>query len=212
MRSESSERGRLMDEGKGESGGNEPIINIRGPQVGLGPLDEALLPLVVRWANDFASVDLGGGVMLPRSRAAQEAEFAGLVRGEREDWIGFAIYELATPRPIGTANVRDFTNPERTAEFGITIGERELRGKGYGTEATILLLDYAFTVLGVHNIWLDTPAYNAAALRAYTKAGFKEIGRRREAHRLADRLYDVVLMDCLATEFRNPYGRVIELP
>ena len=186
-----------------EAPAEEPIVNIRGGEVGLGPLDEAILPLVVRWANDFESVDLGGGRMRPRSRAELEADFGRLVRGEREDWIGFAVYELARLRPIGTANVRDFTNPERTAEFGITIGERDLRGKGYGTEATILLLDYAFTVLGVHNVWLDTPAYNAAALRAYTKAGFKEIGRRREAHRLGDRLYDIVLMDCLAAEFES---------
>jgi len=202
----------MRDEAVAENGEDGPIINIRGPRVGLGPLHEGLVPLVVRWENDFGTVDLGGGIMQPRSRAALAAEWEALIKGEREDWIGFAIYELATARLIGLANVRDYINPRRTAEFGITIGERELRGKGYGTEATVLLLDYAFTVLGVHNMWLDTPAYNAAALRAYTKAGFKEIGRRREAHRLGDRVYDIVLMDCLATEFRNPYGRVVELP
>ena len=189
-----------------------PIINLRGPHVGLGPLHEDLLPLLLRWDNDFATIDLGGGDMHPHSRGAVAASWEPLIKGEREDWVGFALYELATSRPIGHANVRDFTNPRRTAEFGITIGDLDCRGKGYGTEATILLLDYAFTVLGVHNVWLDTPSYNAAALRAYTKAGFKEIGRRREAHRLRDRVHDIVLMDCLATEFTNPYGPVINIP
>ena len=56
---------------------------------------------------------------------------------------------------------------------------RRTAGRDFGTEATKLLLDYAFTVLGVHNVWLDTPAYNAGAIRAYEKAGFREIGRRR---------------------------------
>ena len=191
---------------------DEPIINITGDKVGLGPLHDGILPFVVRWDNDFATLDLGGDDMRPHSAAAVEAAFGPLIKGERADWVGFAIYELATKRLIGLCNVRDFQNVRRTAEFGITIGERDCRGKGYGTEATVLLLDYAFTVLGVHNMWLDTPAYNEPAIRAYTKAGFKEIGRRREAHRLGDRVYDIVLMDCLATEFRNPAKRVIELP
>jgi RimJ/RimL family protein N-acetyltransferase len=64
-------------------------------------------------------------------------------------------------------------------------------------------------VLGVHNVWLDTPAYNAGAIRAYEKAGFREIGRRREARTLAGRRHDVVLMDCLAEEFVPPATRVL---
>ena len=74
------------------------------------------------------------------------------------------------------------------------------RGQGYGTEAVQLLLDYAFTVLGVHNVWLDT-RLQRAAIRAYEKVGFREIGRRRGARMLAGRRYDVVLMDCVANEF-----------
>ena len=140
------------------------------------------------------------------------AYYEPLIKGERPDWIGFAIYELPDLRPIGVTNVRDFATPSRTAEFGIAIGEPDCRGKGYGTEATRLLLDFAFTVLGVHNVWLDTVSYNVAAIRAYEKAGFKEIGRRREAHRLGDRVYDVVLMDCLATEFVPPVKRAVAVP
>jgi diamine N-acetyltransferase len=189
-----------------------PIINITGDKVALGPLHRGLLTLLVRWSNDFPTVDLGGDDMRPRSAEEIEAGFEPLVKGERPDWIGFAIYELPDLRPIGTANIRDFTNRNRTAEFGITIGEEDCRGKGYGTEATILILDYAFTVLGVHNVWLDTAAYNERAIRTYARAGFREIGRRREAHRLGDHVYDIVLMDCLATEFRRPAKGAVRLP
>jgi len=45
---------------------------------------------------------------------------------------------------------------------------------------------------------------NTQAIRAYSRAGFRPIGRWRQAVRLGDRRYDVVLMDCLATEFRSP--------
>ena len=191
---------------------DRPIVNITGEKVALGPLHPGLLPLLVRWDNDFPTVDLGGNDMRPRTAEEVEAGFEPLVKGERPDWIGFAVYELPGLRPIGITNIRDFTNADRTAEFGITIGEPDCRGKGYGTEATMLILDYAFTVLGVHNVWLDTAAYNERAIRAYARARFREIGRRREAHRLGDRVYDVVLMDCLATEFRRPAKPAVHLP
>lgn len=178
-----------------------PVIDIRGERVALGPLHRGLLPLLERWENDFRTVDLGGGDPRPRTAEMIAATWEPLLRGEREDWLGFAIYALPDVRPIGVANIRDFTNPHGTAEFGITIGDAADRGKGYGTEAVRLLLDYAFSALGVYNLWLDTPAYNAAAIRACEKAGFREIGRRRGARLLAGTRYDVVLMDCTADDF-----------
>ncbi len=186
--------------------GTPPIVNIRDERVALGPLRSDLLPLLERWDNDFATVELRSGEARPKSSAEIAAIYEPLIRGERPDWIGFAIYALPSLEPIGITNIRDFTNANRTAEFGISIGDPAYRGRGLGTEATRLVLDFAFTVLGVHNVWLDTASYNTAAISAYQKAGFVEIGRRREALRLGDRLYDVVLMDCLATDFQRPPG------
>jgi RimJ/RimL family protein N-acetyltransferase len=87
------------------------------------------------------------------------------------------------------------------AEFSIFIGEHDCWGKGYGTETTILMLDYGFTLLGLHNITLRVDSYNERAIRAYRRAGFKEFGRRREVWRRGERRFDVVSMDCLASEF-----------
>jgi RimJ/RimL family protein N-acetyltransferase len=126
--------------------------------------------------------------------------------------VNFAIYEQASLRLIGNVGLRHIDKTRRTAEYGIIIGEKDCWGKGYGTETTILMLDYAFTVLGLHNVLLSTYGYNERAVRAYTRAGFRVMGRRREAARLGDQLYDIIFMDCLATEFRSPLKRVVELP
>src|SRR5215213_3364717 len=188
---------------------SEPIVNIRGERVALGPLHRGLLRLIECWANEFRTVDLGGDDPRPRSSMRFAATWEPLLRGEREDWIGFTIYTLPELRPIGIANIRDFSNPHGTAEFGIAIGGAQDRGQGLGTEATRLILDYAFTVLGVYNVWLDTLAYNHGAIRAYEKAGFREIGRRRGARMLAGKRYDVVLMDCIADDFVPPARHVL---
>jgi diamine N-acetyltransferase len=195
--------------GEGTDAAPRPIVNITGERVALGPLHRGLLPLLERWANDFPTDDLRGNDPRPWTAEEIAATWEPLLRGERADWLGFAIYALAELRPIGVLNIRDFTNPHGTAEFGISIGEAADRGQGFGTEAVRLLLDYAFTVLGVHNVWLDTPAYNVAAIRAYEKAGFREIGRRRGARTLAGQRYDVVFMDCVAGEFEPPARRVL---
>jgi RimJ/RimL family protein N-acetyltransferase len=113
---------------------------------------------------------------------------------------------------IGAAGLRNIAQQHRTAEYAIMIGEKSCWGKGYGTETTILMLDYAFTVLGLHNVLLNTFSYNERAIRAYTRAGFRVMGRQREAARLGDQIYDIIFMDCLATEFRSPARRVIEQP
>jgi RimJ/RimL family protein N-acetyltransferase len=186
-----------------ESGVN-PIVSIVGERVALGPLHRGLLPLLERWESDLPTADLRGNDPAPVTAETLAATWEPLLRGERPDWIGFAIYALPELRPIGVLNIRDFTNPHGTAEFGIAIGDEADRGRGLGTEATWLLLDYAFTVLGVRNVWLDTPAYNVAAIRAYEKAGFREIGRWRAAQLRAGTRYDIVLMDCLASEFIPP--------
>ena len=181
-------------------GAAEPVITITGEKVLLGPLSREHLPLLVRWENDLELSLLTGDPARPMGPAAIEAAFESHFK-PGDDKATFVIYERATLRPIGTTGLGHINHAHRTAEFGIGIGEAECRGKGYGTEATRLVLDYAFTILGLHNVLLTVYDFNERAIRAYRRAGFREIGRRRESHRIGSRVYDEVLMDCLATEF-----------
>jgi RimJ/RimL family protein N-acetyltransferase len=179
----------------------EPIVSVRGEKVALGPLHDGLLHLLERWQNNLRTSELGGDDPRPVTAETIAAEWGPLLRGERADWLGFAIYALPELRPIGLANVRDFSNSHGTAEIGITVGEVGERGKGFGTDAVRLLLDYAFQHLNVWNVWLDTASYNPGAIRAYEKAGFREIGRRRGARLVAGARHDIVLMDCTRDDF-----------
>jgi diamine N-acetyltransferase len=182
---------------------NETILNIVGEKVALGPLRRDVMPLYDRWFNDF-EVGLPYFLQLrPHTREAREAWYERLAKDE-PDTTEFLIYERATLRPIGKTALDQINHFDRTASFGIIIGEKDCWGKGYGTETAILMLDYGFTLLGLHNITLSVDAYNERAIRAYHRAGFKEIGRRREARRRGTRAYDVIYMDCVATEFHGP--------
>jgi RimJ/RimL family protein N-acetyltransferase len=183
---------------------DRPILNVVGEKVALGPLRRELLPIYERWINDFAVVITLGVGQRPITSESERVWFEHAATSDTE--VSFTIYELSTLRPIGTVGLREIDHANRTAIFGILIGEKESWGKGYGTETTRLMLDYAFRVVGLHNVMLTVFPRNERGVRAYQRAGFHEIGRRREAHRLAGEAEDVILMDCLATEFLAPLG------
>jgi RimJ/RimL family protein N-acetyltransferase len=191
---------------------SQPIITITGEKVALGPPHRGIIPLMDKWDNDLAVSILSGDPARPRTREQAEADYDRYSRNEQKDEVLFLIYERSTLRLIGLTGLTHINLSHRTATYGIVIGEPDCWGKGYGTETTILMLDYAFHVIGLHNVMLDVHGFNERAIRTYLRAGFKVFGRRREAYRLGDRVYDRVYMDCLASEFQSPLKPVVTMP
>lgn len=190
-----------------------PVYNIVGETVALGPgTRDELIDLFYRGDNDFAVTILAGDPLIPRQREVFEAEYDRDAKESHPHWVGFIIYELATGASFGGISLRDIDLTKGSAELGISIGRTDYWGRGFGTEAITLILDYGFTVMGLHNVMLTTYAYNERALRSYRKVGFTEFGRRREAMRIGDQRYDIVYMDLLRADFRSPYKPVVPLP
>lgn len=79
---------------------------------------------------------------------------------------------------IGTTELYDLRG--RRATLGIIIGERSHWSCGYGPEAIKALLAYAFSVLGLETVTLNTFGDNERAQRAFKKVGFHEVRRRVE--------------------------------
>jgi RimJ/RimL family protein N-acetyltransferase len=177
----------------------QPLINIVGEKVALGPFDRKLIPLLSRWDNDFEVSFFSGDSLVPATRDVTEAEYDKYNKERHHDSVDFIIYDHALMKPIGMIGLRH-------------IYPRSHWSKGFGTEAVRLILDYGFTILSLHNIMLSTYGYNERAIQAYQHAGFRMVGRRREAHCWGTKRYDEVIMDCLATEFETPLKRILTLP
>ncbi|HEX2282924.1 MAG TPA: GNAT family protein [Thermomicrobiales bacterium] len=195
------------NDGDATSGAShEPIINITGQRVALGPLRRDLIPLYARWRNDFTVQRTFGDPPRPVTEGQRAAWFEEQSNSAAE-W--FTIYGLNPFRPIGTTDLFNIDFRYSIAQFGMLIGEADARGRGLGTEVVRLMLDYAFTALGLNNVMLTVSEYNIAGRRAYERAGFREFGRRRQADSIGGQRYDEVYMDCLASEFVSPVlGRV----
>ena len=196
----------------GDAGKNaeRPILNIEVDLVALGPLRRDLLPIYQRWINDLGTMRTLGLPPLPMTSEKEQEWYDRQSKTDND--APFTIYERETLRPIGNTGVHGVDHRNRTATFGIMIGEPECRGKGYGTETTRLMLDYAFIALGLHNVMLTVFEFNAAGIAAYKKAGFKEIGRRRRCRMMGGKLWDEIYMDCLSSEFESPVLKRIYAP
>jgi RimJ/RimL family protein N-acetyltransferase len=82
-------------------------------------------------------------------------------------------------RRIGFVGITALHPAQRLALLGARIGEPEYWGSGYGTDALLLLVEYAFDWLDLRKVWLITTSLNARVMRQMDKVGFTLEGRRR---------------------------------
>ena len=121
------------------------------------------------------------------------------------DTFTMAIHERATDRLIGTCAFSQLDGDNGSALFHITIGEKEAWGRGFGTEATRLMLDHAFGRLGLHRVGLSVFSFNERAIRSYLKAGFTIEGRARDAIWRGGKFWDEISMSVLESEWRRAH-------
>lgn len=95
---------------------------------------------------------------------------------------------------IGTAFLKDLDSNNHKAEFGIFIGEESALGKGFGKQATYLILQYAFESLKLNRVYLTVFADNHPAVNAYLKCGFRTEGVLIEDFLRYDGFADVMVM------------------
>jgi RimJ/RimL family protein N-acetyltransferase len=178
---------------------------LRGPRVRLRPLERTDLP---RYQELFSEPEISlhyGGLGVPENLNQLQRRFDA---GEFDTTDRFLVLAIETEGTlIGTMVLRNEENlPSRSATFGIIIGDPAYLDRGYGTEASTLLLAYAFAVLGYHKVNLDLFEYNARAQAMYEKLGFVVEGRRRENHWTRGRFWDDILMGITAEEWWSRNG------
>ena len=88
-------------------------------------------------------------------------------------------------------------------EIGYSIIPRE-RGKGYGTEAIQLMVDYLFLVKDIPRIMINTDVQNTASIRAAEKAGFQKEGVIRKGGFTWGRHADCCILGILRIEWKEP--------
>jgi diamine N-acetyltransferase len=174
---------------------------LTGERAALGMLRREHLPSLARWFND-PEVRRGlahRGIVNEDAELRWYEQVSEASGAPRPETVAFAIHDAGDGELVGACSLSNIDHGFSRAEFGIFLGQR--RGGGIGSDATRLVLDWAFMILGLHNVMLETDDFNEQAQRAYERAGFKPIGRRRDAVRALGRRWDSILMDATAEDY-----------
>jgi RimJ/RimL family protein N-acetyltransferase len=164
-----------------------------------GVLDDDL-PTLARWEMDPGRMTTLTNRVAPSSEAAAKERIAKWCANDNSE-LGFAIETLdGAGELVGNLGLFGMNAKDRCATIGIALG-REYLGRGYGSDAMRVIVDYGFRELGLHRLQLSVAPFNPAGIRAYEKAGFVEEGRRRETVMHDGRWYDEVLMSVLDHEW-----------
>jgi RimJ/RimL family protein N-acetyltransferase len=177
-----------------------PLVS--GSLVQLRPLERSDLERCRRWVTDPELTEflLAGRRPITASR---EEDWYNRIHSSEHDVV-LAIVKREDGAHIGNCGLHAIDHVDRSATLGITIGEKDCWGRGFGSQAVALTLSYGFDVLNLHRVELGVFETNARGIKAYEKVGFKHEGRKRKARFKNGRYLDELSMAVLRDEWQRP--------
>lgn len=159
----------------------------------LRPLERADAPVARRGINDPEVTKY-----LARYLPIGEQEEENFINSPPNPMNGFTlgIVRREDKKLIGTMGLHNIHWTNRTAITGTMIWEKDCWGKGYATEAKMLLLDAAFNAMDLYAVGSRVFAPNGASLKYAQKCGYREVARIPNWARMKDgtRADEVILL------------------
>lgn len=187
----------------------KPVLT--GSKTTLRPFRDEDLPVLAAAIADAETLRLTGSVHTT-AEASDRQPFPDermrdwyASRGAQDDRLDLAIVDNSNAACVGEVVLNCWEPANSSCNFRILIGP-EGRGRGLGTEATKLILRYAFTTLSLHRVSLEVYAFNPRAKRAYEKAGFAVEGVKRDAFTFDGKRMDAIMMSALAPEWISTFA------
>jgi RimJ/RimL family protein N-acetyltransferase len=169
-----------------------------GERARLRPLEADDMLRALDWVNDPA-VAFSLGRCRPVTRHEHERWYASVI--ENASHVFFAIEDREEGLHVGNIWLWGIHPQNRSAELRIMIGSGAHRGRGIGTEAVRLLLEFAFLRLNLHKVFLYVLASNEAAVKAFGRAGLVVEGTLRDEFYVSGEYEDVLRMAILRPDW-----------
>jgi RimJ/RimL family protein N-acetyltransferase len=154
-----------------------------------------------------ARLALGSHAEILHMFGADPANVRPLEGHMAQSWVDYHLQEplafmiVHDGRLIGDIRLHSMNDHDRRAALAVGLLDPDLLGQGIGTQAMRLILEYGFATLGLNRVTLRVVDYNARAIAAYKKLGFKHEGRERQSARVGETYHDDIIMGLLASEW-----------
>ena len=168
-------------------------MNIKGKILTLRAIEESDLDLLHRWANDPMTQDGIGELHFPSSMDFHKAWFQGLKNDKLNHRF---VVETPDVGIIGLSSIINIDWRNSHAWHGLVLGDAIHRGKGYGLDAIMATMRYAFEEMNLERLDGSMIEYNEASLAAYCgpKLGWQQEGRRRNYFFRKGRYWDQIIV------------------
>ena len=168
--------------------------------VSIRPITEADTDKIVKWRNAPSVMEH----FIYRTALTREGHLGWFRnRVQTGEVAQFIIVDEEAGEDVGSVYLRDIDTENKKCEYGIFIGEDSCRGKGIGSAAAKLALDYAFDTLGLNRVFLRVFADNTRAIKSYENAGFVYEGKFRDDVIIDGKAYDMVFMGILREDWKK---------
>jgi len=167
---------------------DRPVVFRQSKRVVLRPLEDGDGHYFVRWLND-PEVSIFLSTAFPKTLAIEKEWLEKLHKNQDHEMVFMMVVD---GKSIGTMGLHGINWIYRIATTGAVIGEKAYWGKGYGSEAKMLVLDYAFNTLNLRKICSSVIAFNKRSYDYSRKCGYVEEGRRKEHFFIRGRFWDEI--------------------
>ena len=175
-------------------------MNILGKKVLIRAIEQEDLDLLHQWANDPEIWYQLGGWHFPSNRQLQQAWFESLSPQSLDQRFAITTPDLGL---IGMANLVEIDWKNNHAFHGMMLGDKDIRGKGYGIDTIMAMMRYAFGELHLKRLDGSMIEYNEVSLNIYlNKCGWSVEGRQRNWYFRKGRYWDKVLVGVTAEDYQ----------
>ncbi|NLJ74828.1 MAG: GNAT family N-acetyltransferase [Firmicutes bacterium] len=165
------------------------MSQLMGERIWLRPVETRDLPVLAEWDQD------------PEICRYTQSDYPGQpLKTSTRNKVHYAV--ILNNKLIGDIELDHIAWRSGDAELKVRIGSKNLWNQGYGTDAVLTILNYAFRRVNLSRIYLRVYSDNTRAIRCYKKAGFKKEGRlQRMDKQNSENTTEIILMRILKSEF-----------
>ena len=176
-------------------------MNIKGKKVILRAIEVKDLELLQKWSNNPEINYMLGGWHFPSSNQDQVKWYNSLSANSLNQRFAIDTEDLGL---IGMANLVDVNWKDRNAFHGMLLGDKDMRGKGYGVDTIMAISKYAFEELGLMRMNSTMISYNEASIGVYTKkCGWKIEGIKKNSYFRKNQWWDEVVVGITREDYFN---------
>jgi RimJ/RimL family protein N-acetyltransferase len=182
---------------KSETATTDSLTFLKGKKVILRPLETTDIGPLQVWINN-EELRRNFLVFRPMSREDEQDWFEKIRKDPQSFLFAMCAHDGTLIGNIGLIAI-DWVH--RFATSGTLIGDPNFRNKGYGTDAKMLLLNYAFNTLNLNRVNSGAIEFNERSQRYNQKCGYKIEGRERAKYFKDGKYWDHIVLGVLREEW-----------